>query len=99
MLPLGVMLDGLGVPPLPAVALALYLLALDASFAALVHVMRHWSLPALPLGAGVSFAAIERLDAALPMWGTARSLARAWAIEPGSSAGCCDWRGPTRSRS
>lgn len=94
MLPLGVMLDGLGVPPLPAVALALYLLALDASFAALVHVMRHWSLPALTLGAGVSFAAIERLDAALPMWGTARSLARAWAIEPELVGGLLRLAGP-----
>jgi apolipoprotein N-acyltransferase len=93
-IPLGVMLDGLRLPVLPAIGLSLYLVALDAGFSASVFAMRRWPAVSFALGVGASFAAIEWIDAILPMWGTARSLARSWAIAPEVMGGLLRLGGP-----
>jgi apolipoprotein N-acyltransferase len=93
-LPLGVMLGGLDLPLLPAIGLSLYLVALDAWFAASVFAMRRWPTVAFAVGVGASFAVIEHIDAILPMWGTARSLARSWAIAPEVVGGLLRLGGP-----
>lgn len=93
-LPLGIMLEGLGVPLLPAVALGGYLLALDAVLGVLVHAMRRWPAAAVAVGTGVTFAVLELVDATLPMWGTARSLARSWVIVPELVGGLLQVGGP-----
>jgi len=93
-IPLGIMLDGLALPLLPAIGLSLYLVALDAGFAASVVAMRRWPAVSFALGVGASFAVIEWIDASLPMWGTARSLARSWAIAPEVVGGLLRGGGP-----
>jgi apolipoprotein N-acyltransferase len=93
-IPLGIMLDGLDLPVLPAIGLSLYLVALDAGFAASVFAMRRWPAVSFALGVGMSFAVIESIDAILPMWGTARSLARSWAIAPEVVGGLLRLGGP-----
>ena len=92
--PLAVILDGLGVPPLPAVALVLYLVGMDAAFAVCVFAVRRRPVPVFALVAGTSFALLEYVDAALPMWGTSRSLARSWAVVPDLFAGVFRLGGP-----
>lgn len=93
-IPLGIMLDGLGVPLPAAVALALYLVVLEGLFAISVHAMRAWPTHVFALGAGAAYAVLELVDALLPMWGTSRCLARSWAIEPEMIGGLTRLGGP-----
>jgi len=81
-LPLAVMLKGFALPVEAGVVVLAYVLSLDALFASLVFWMRSWRTLPFALGAAASFTAIELIDSVLPMWGTARSLATAWAAFP-----------------
>ncbi len=93
-IPLGIMLGGLDLPLLPAIGLSAYLVVLDAGFAASVFAMRRWPAVSFSLGVGTSFAVLEWIDSVLPMWGTARSLARSWAIAPEVVGGLVRIGGP-----
>lgn len=69
-----------GVPWWSWPALVGYLLLAYAAFGAAANAAWHrLPGPAGPLGVAAAFALIEVLDGLLPMWGTALSLARAWA--------------------
>lgn len=73
-LPLAWMVHGFGLPWTARVAVGGYLLLLDAVFGLCIFWCRA-TAPRLFLSA-VLFAAIEHADSLLPMWGTARSVAR-----------------------
>jgi apolipoprotein N-acyltransferase len=71
------------VPLLGRVAIPLYLAMLYASFGVICFAARRFVSPTLqPLAIAAAFAAIELVDASLPMWGTALSLAAAWSSRP-----------------
>jgi len=74
MLPLAFMVGAFGLPWPARLVVAAYVLALDALFALLAFWLR--TLAAGPYLIAVLFAAIEYADSCLPMWGTARSVAR-----------------------
>jgi len=83
MLPLAWMVHGFGLPWSARVALGGYLLLLDAVFGLFVFWCRA-TAPRLVLSA-VLFAVLEYVDSLLPMWGTARSVARL--VAPAAGAG------------
>jgi apolipoprotein N-acyltransferase len=74
MLPLAFMVGAFGLPWPARFAVAGYLLVLDALFALFAFWLR--ATAAGPWLVAVVFAAIEYADSRLPMWGTARSVAR-----------------------
>jgi len=73
-LPLAWMLDGFGLPWGLRLVVTVCLLLLDAVFAACAFWLRR-AVPGLLLSAAL-FALLEYADSRLPMWGTARSIAR-----------------------
>ncbi len=81
-MPLAWMLHGFGLPWQPQLALAGYVLLLDAVFALIAFRFRATTL-GLFAAAGL-FALLEYADSRLPMWGTARSVARLAAPIPGA---------------
>ena len=72
--PLAYLLGSLGLPVPARFALGAYLLGLDAVFALVAFELR--AVRAWPVLVAITFASIEYADSRLPMWGTARSLAR-----------------------
>lgn len=74
MLPLAFMVGAFGLPWPARFAVAGYLVCLDAAFALLAFWLR--ATAAGPCLIAVAFAVIEYADSLLPMWGTARSVAR-----------------------
>ncbi len=93
-LPLAVMLKGFALPVEAAAAVLAYVLALDALFAWSVFWMRSARTLPFALGVAASFTAIEVVDSVLPMWGTARSLATAWAAFPNACGLIRSWGTP-----
>jgi apolipoprotein N-acyltransferase len=79
-LPLAYQLGSFGLPVPARFAVETYLLALDAGFALAAFELR--ALGAWPALVALVFALIEDADSRLPMWGTARSLARLLAPHP-----------------
>ena len=63
-------------------AVVLYLLCWHAAFGGICYGLRLLFEPMWSLVIGLAFAALEIYDAALPMWGTALSLATPWAARP-----------------
>jgi apolipoprotein N-acyltransferase len=81
-IPLGFMVDSFHLPWWARMAVLLYLIGLDLVFALLVfraRALRSWLFA---LVVAIAFAAIEAADSRLPLWGTARTMARAWSIFP-----------------
>jgi apolipoprotein N-acyltransferase len=82
MVPLAFMVGSFGLPLAARVGLALYLVGLDLLFALLIFRVRDARSWLFALIVASVFTAIEIADSLLPMWGTARSLARAWSVFP-----------------
>jgi len=81
-IPLGFMVDSFHLPWWAQTAVLLYLMGLDLVFVLLVFGVRALRSWLFALVVGIAYAALEAGDSRLPMWGTARTMARAWSIFP-----------------
>lgn len=97
MLPLAFMVGAFGLPWPARFVVAGYLVGLDVVFALFAFLLR--ATTAGPVLVAVVFAAIEYADSCLPMWGTARSVARlvapifgvSWLIRLAGTAAVAVW--------
>ena len=85
--PLAYLLGSFGLPVPARFAVEAYLLGLDAVFGLVAFELR--ALRAWPLLVAITFAIIELADSRLPMWGTARSVARLLSAYPQASGLLC----------
>jgi len=93
-IPLGFMVDSFRLPWWARMAVLAYLIGLDLLFVWVVFRVRALGSGLFALVAAAAFAAIEAADSRLPLWGTARTLARAWAFLP-SACGLVSRSGDT----
>ena len=91
-IPLAFAIGSFALPWWARAALLMYLLALELLFALLVFRVRTTRTWLFAFLVAATFVAIEAVDSWLPLWGTARTLARAWSLIPGAR-GLIRWGG------